>query len=680
MSSFPLLFGIHCHQPVDNFHNVVDDVINQSYKPFFERAAKYPFFKFSAHFSGWLLEYIERNHSDFFVNMVQMAEKGQVEFFTGGFYEPVLASIPSSDRIQQIQKLSGFIRNNFKQEPKGLWLTERVWSPSIVKDLVECGIEYVIVDDYHLLVAGFKKDDTYGYYYTEQDGKLLSIFPVDKKLRYIVPFSKAEDIFRYLYEINGKPNSSAAIIFDDGEKFGTWPKTYHWVYEEGWFDNFMEMLEKDANIESKTFNEFYNANRPNGLAYLPITSYYEMGEWSLSADKYSEMKHMKKCLKKEDFGDDVDVFVRGSTWQNFLIKYPEINILHKRILYMTKKRSDVADMFLDDFIFRAECNDVFWHGIFGGVYLPNLRDNAFKYLILAEKRYEHLTDRDYPFVECMDIDLDGYDEIFLTGENIKFVFGTKEGSSLQAIEVRDVNFNASNILSRRKESYHADLLEDSVSEHEKGVSTIHEMSHEISDEVKRHLVFDWHMKYSFIDHFVEGVNEEEFVTNSYNEHGDFVNQPFSFDMFNSGVSFKRDGGIFFSGERYATSMKKEFELENDLLTFDINVETNYSDELYYGIEFNLHFFDYKMISINGETIDDKGSLSDERLIIQDDSLNKSFLFNFNERFDMKYFILKTVSQSEGGVDLTEQGLSMIVLFKMKGLLNIRGDFTVEDSY
>jgi len=195
MSGFPLLFGIHCHQPVDNFHNVVDDVINHSYKPFFEKTEKFPFFKFSAHFSGWLLEYIEKYHAGFFAKMVDMAERGQVEFFTGGFYEPVLASIPSADRVQQINKLSGFIRDNFKQEPKGLWLTERVWDPSIVKDLVECGIEYVIVDDYHLLVAGFKKDDVYGYYYTEQDGKLLSIFPVDKKLRYIVPFANSEDIF-----------------------------------------------------------------------------------------------------------------------------------------------------------------------------------------------------------------------------------------------------------------------------------------------------------------------------------------------------------------------------------------------------------------------------------------------------------------------------------------------------
>ncbi|TYB33173.1 MAG: DUF1926 domain-containing protein [Flexistipes sinusarabici] len=680
MSGFPLLFGIHCHQPVDNFHNVVDDVIDHSYKPFFEKTEKYPFFKFSAHFSGWLLEYIEKYHAGFFAKMVDMAERGQVEFFTGGFYEPVLASIPSADRVQQIQKLSGFIRDNFKQEPKGLWLTERVWDPSIVKDLVECGIEYVIVDDYHLLVAGFKKDDVYGYYYTEQDGKLLSIFPVDKKLRYIIPFADSKDIFDYIHEIRSKPESSAAIIFDDGEKFGTWPKTYQWVYDEGWFDSFLEKLNYDDNIKSMTYKEFFDSNKPNGLAYMPTTSYYEMGEWSLSPEKYSEIKQMKKLLKLHDFSDDIDVFVRGATWHSFFVKYPEMNMLHKRILYFSKKRCDVADMFLDDFIFRGECNDVFWHGIFGGVYLPNLRDNAFKYLILAEKRYEHLIGKSYPFIWYMDIDLNGYDEIFLTEKNIQFMFNTKEGGSLQSVDIRDMNFNLSNTLTRRKESYHTELLEGKNIEEEKGISTIHEASLEVPEDIKEQLTFDWHMKYSFMDHFVKSLNEEEFVTNSYTELGDFVNQPFSFTTFDYGVTLTRNGGIYPEEKKYDTSVEKMFELENNGLVFDIVVETAHTDQLYYGIEFNFHFFDYEKVLINGEKIDERSTLYGSEVVISDESINKTLKLGFNEQFDMKYFVLKTVSQSESGVDLTSQGLSIIILFKLNSYINIKGNFIIEDSY
>ncbi len=36
----PFLFGIHCHQPAENFYNVVDWAINESYAPFIEVALK----------------------------------------------------------------------------------------------------------------------------------------------------------------------------------------------------------------------------------------------------------------------------------------------------------------------------------------------------------------------------------------------------------------------------------------------------------------------------------------------------------------------------------------------------------------------------------------------------------------------------------------------------------------
>ena len=58
MNKVSLLFGIHMHQPVDNFSTAVDEAIELSYKPFFQTMVKYPTFKFSVHCSGWLLNKI----------------------------------------------------------------------------------------------------------------------------------------------------------------------------------------------------------------------------------------------------------------------------------------------------------------------------------------------------------------------------------------------------------------------------------------------------------------------------------------------------------------------------------------------------------------------------------------------------------------------------------------------
>lgn len=42
--------------------------------------------------------------------------------------------------------------------------------------------------------------------------------------------------------------------------------------------------------------------------------------------------------------------------------------MHKRMLIVSKLVRDNPEA--RKFIFKAQCNDAYWHGIFGGVYLP----------------------------------------------------------------------------------------------------------------------------------------------------------------------------------------------------------------------------------------------------------------------------------------------------------------------
>ena len=63
-------------------------------------------------------------------------------------------------------------------------MPERVWEQSCTRDLVDAGIEYTILDDFHFKNAGLDESDLYGYYVTEDDGRLLSVFPGSERLRY----------------------------------------------------------------------------------------------------------------------------------------------------------------------------------------------------------------------------------------------------------------------------------------------------------------------------------------------------------------------------------------------------------------------------------------------------------------------------------------------------------------
>ena len=115
MKKVSLLFGIHMHQPVDNFGDAVEEAINLCYKPFFETMVSYPEFKFAVHSSGWLLDEIHTKHQDIFENMQVLTKHGSIEWISAGYYEPVLSSIPSCDRVAQIEMMNKFLKKHFTQ-------------------------------------------------------------------------------------------------------------------------------------------------------------------------------------------------------------------------------------------------------------------------------------------------------------------------------------------------------------------------------------------------------------------------------------------------------------------------------------------------------------------------------------------------------------------------------------
>ncbi len=300
MRKVSLLFGVHMHQPVDNFGDAVDEAIELCYKPFFETMVNYLDFKFSVHCSGWLLDRIRSNHPDIFENMKILTDKGSIEWISAGYYEPVLSSIPSKDRQAQIKKLNKYIKKHLGVKPKGLWLTERVWESSIVPDIAACGNEFVMVDDYHFLSSGFDANKMNGYYKTEESGVEIGLFPIAQSLRYALPFFSVERSIDTILKCADNENS-AAIIFDDAEKFGLWPKTHEWVYEKKWLENFLDSVINHEQIKTQHYSEYMKQNRSLGLTYLNNTSYFEMGEWSLKPKSNCSTRAFKTISRRRIF-------------------------------------------------------------------------------------------------------------------------------------------------------------------------------------------------------------------------------------------------------------------------------------------------------------------------------------------------------------------------------------------
>ena len=79
-----------------NFPEVIEDAHQRCYKPFIETLYAYPDFRFAAHFSGWLLDWLRERHPANMALLAEMVARGQVELFSSGDTEPVLAAIPGA--------------------------------------------------------------------------------------------------------------------------------------------------------------------------------------------------------------------------------------------------------------------------------------------------------------------------------------------------------------------------------------------------------------------------------------------------------------------------------------------------------------------------------------------------------------------------------------------------------
>ena len=453
-----LLFGVHAHQPVGNFPAVIDDAHVRSCGMFLRVMERYPEFRFSVHFSGWLLDVLFERFPDDMARLAAMTHRGQVEWFGSGDCEPVLAAIPHRDRVTQIATLSDKIERRFGMRPSGAWLTERVWESSVVTSLVATGIRYVAVDDYHFLCAGEDQARLDSFFSTDEDGRRLDLFPISEGARYRLPFSPADEAVAWLEDL-ARQGRRAAIYFDDIEKFGIWPETYEWVFEKGWLTRFVEGVLASKLIRTETYAEYHARERTRGIVYLPTTSYIEMNEWTLPAQRAREFHALVEAEKAGGRFEAHKPFLRGGIWRNFMSRYPEANWMHKRMLGASRRLAalptEQRTAELQEYLHRAQANDAYWHGLFGGLYLPHLRRAIWNNLLRLESALENLAP--WPRQQQGDLDHDGHVETAFRSEWLHAYVRDDGNAALVELSSLPLAHNFGDTLRAYEEAYHAKI-------------------------------------------------------------------------------------------------------------------------------------------------------------------------------------------------------------------------------
>ncbi|MBN2070639.1 MAG: DUF1926 domain-containing protein [Candidatus Krumholzibacteriota bacterium] len=687
------ILGLHNHQPVGNFDHVIEDAYVRAYLPFLDVMKDYPDIPFALHNSGILWDWFEQRHPEYLDMISAMVSAGQIELMSAGYYEPILTVIPSRDRSGQLSMMSDYLEKHFRIRPRGCWLTERIWDPHMPETLSAAGLEYVLVDDSHFKSTGFEPAQLKGYFLTEENGSYIKVFPIDKNLRYLIPFHDPEETMTYLGSLSRESSGGEiiAVLADDGEKFGLWTGTNSLCYGENWLRRFCDALRANNDwLETTTFSRVLDSTVARSIVYLPTASYVEMMEWALPVRAQESYNIAKEALEASGSFPDPAEALRGGLWRNFLVKYEESNWMHKRMILASKivdqyaagpGKVSIAES-AKRHLYQAQCNCAYWHGLFGGLYLPHLRSAVFSHIIAAEKIIEDETRGKKEYIDhgISDIDGDGIEELSVSTGKIK-LFMKLKGAVLRELDLREARFNLTDTLTRREEYYHRKIAGLGRAAEGDGAISIHEMSTAREEGLEKRLFYDSEPRASLVDHFIDpAATLSSFSRSEYSERGDFatgdyllqVEGPVDLPVFH----FSRKGEVIQGEGRVDLSIDKRITLLDSGRTIDVEYSIKAGGKLKtrFAVENVISFLagdaPDRFFLFPGRDVEQTNlaSTGEEAGLgnfeMRDEYLRLGVIFDFDPVALFWRFPVETVSNSDSGYERVYQGSALVPVWDL----------------
>jgi alpha-amylase len=422
-----------------------------------------------------------------------------------------------------------------------------------------------------------------------------------------------------------------------------------------------------------------------------------MLEWALPAKAsatFSRVVHEAEAEHR----DDVSRFLRGGFWRNFLVKYDEVNTMHKKMLRAHHKARSTAVVLGEpeavalDELWKSQCNCPYWHGVFGGIYMTDVRTATFHHLIRSEQRSDLVLRGEAPWIDSdeVDFDCDTREELIVDSASASYYLDPARGGSLFEWDVRESAHNLVSVMTRREEAYHEKLraaTEPTADDaNGGGAKTIHDVVRIKESGLERLLHYDWYRRACLIDHFLgSGTNLESFANCTYEELGDFVIEPYRVetrgDATNREITLTRDGHVRIGAELAAVTVKKALSFNATDPGFRAAYEVVNRDDkprlLNFGVEFNLNLLGgggnpaaYRRFGRDGSNERFDGPAQAEHadaVVVGNEYLGVSATIATSHPATAWWASIESVSSSEGGFERVHQG--GVLLFSWRLNLN-----------
>ncbi len=647
-NSIRLIFGTSNTQPVGSRDYQFERAYQRAYKPFLSVLYTFPEIPVVLHYSGTLLQWLEQRHSEFLDVLAEMVNRKQVELLGGGFYDPVLPLISTADRLGQIESLTTFIRKRFGRRPRGSWVTENIWEPSLASSLRNSGMDYTFLGDYQFSTAVLNGTASLHPCITEDQGKTLVVFPVSSTHTRHMPFEPLEATLEHIRSsADAEDPEKVMVLMMEGERLGDWEDTHRICYEEKWLERFFTFLRDSASwIETTQPGRYLRHTLPRHRAYFPCSTYRDMMRW------LEDGHHQSAMPRRLDEGEESGGRETGRFFRQFLTNYPESNLLYGKMLYtqilVNQLRGDkYRKKAAREELWRGQCHNAYWHDKSGGLYVNHLRKEVYRALIEAEKvtREKGIF---IPSLIAVDFDMDGEKEYLYQGHEINAYIHLR-GGMLFELDYLPSSWNYLDTMSRYRESYHDDNI--------------------------RNLGYDTYLRKAFIDHFFhpeDGI--ESLDSMQYREMGDFlvgVHQIRGYDRERMELVLGRSGLVRTENEPQPLDLEKAYTFRRTGLQIQYRLRNESARplELHFGSEINLSLasIDPDRSRVVAQGRDGAVSLGNRRNVccgvttisVEDEANGARITLTSSEDFELWYLPVESVTKSQEGFETLYQSSCFI---------------------
>lgn len=587
MQTLNLLICLDIQATVFDDDERLEDLTKDVLLPIIQRLRQSSQLKCGIHLSARLMHWLVRRQPERWAELQQLVKTRRLELFGGGFYDPILAAIPEHDAAGQLQLTANFFREQFGESPAGAWLVGRAWDPALPGLFSRAGISYTLVDEKNFLAARLERDELDGYYMAERDGFALAVFPILAQLQRKLPEGDRAGIVQQFRQFMDRHQERKALLaFDD---LATREDAQRIV-------DLMDACQQENHwIKMRTCAEMMDRDDPVSRVYLPSITH--------------------------PFG--LDDTLQGLGWTRFLVQYPEINNLHKRMLMTSyrvqrmrggvreaarrgqnPKEQESRRARLERActqLWQAQTNVAYWHGEQLGCYDPWIRHQTSGNLLTAGRLANQVLDQahDGPIVRSLDLDCDGNPELVVKTKPIGAVISPSRGGCLTALDLSERDLALGEVIRRYEEPCHL-AVTDTDLQLVHGDRTM-DMSGMpvIPAEQATRLGFDATGRHSFVDYLLDAnTTLQSWCKGCFRDSGGFAGHPYQVMTHKKklgenehGVLLGRNGTIEEAGRSSLVRIEKSyiFSTAHPRLRASYRLINRYFEpaRVWFGTEFNL---------------------------------------------------------------------------------------------